>query len=164
MLLVVTEIVCVGDLCTTADQQLIEPNFALVDPIRTTLLRIGRTIALPTTMELVQVRVIPAHGPLHQVVKVGQCDVRGHQQAPPDRRRRTQQRNFDLIDCIARTFHRGCHGQLSSLPAVPAPPTAQFLAFSDRSHPSQSRKQQCLDLQRGPFKLGDGKESLTLTS
>ncbi len=49
-------------------------------------------------------RVGPAHGELQQVVQFGQCDIRGYQQAPPDGRLGPQQRNFELIDFVARAF------------------------------------------------------------
>ena len=51
-----------------------------------------------------QMAVPPTHGRLQNAMQLLQRQVGGNQQAPPDRRLRAEQDNFDLID-LSRPFN-----------------------------------------------------------
>src|ERR1019366_2790734 len=77
--------------------------------VEESLFRIRPAPELLPFPELVQVGAVPTHGDLKHVVERRQRQIRGHQQAAPNRRVRTQQGDLDLKDFSYGSLVFGWH-------------------------------------------------------
>src|SRR5215213_3189736 len=96
MLPVVTEVVLVAELrLLTLDHlaQLVPP---LVGHLGT-VIWVRLAVRLAADDELVQVGVGPAHDHLENLVQLGEADVGGDLDSPPDRRLAVHERDLDLV-------------------------------------------------------------------
>src|SRR5579863_4551518 len=103
MLPAVTKVIGVHGLGSGSVQHIEQSCGSFAGGARSTkgpLHRIGCSVPLLTDTELMHRAVFPTHGDLQDIVQLLQRQVRGNQQATPDRWVRAEQSDLDLVDLL----------------------------------------------------------------